>query len=66
MSGMDHCTRNDITGDDMMTKVPTRAYRENFDNIRFTEATCDCSSWGIYLQDGTKVCQECGAPYESE
>lgn len=64
MSVGKHTTRNDITGDMIESGVTSKEYRDNFDNIKFAQPTCDCSCGYTHDEQWNKYCQECGAPYE--
>lgn len=50
-------TRNDVTGDEIKSKLPTRNFLKNFDNIKITMWYHDCEE--IKARLSVKKGQEC-------
>ena len=63
-------TKNDVTGDSLITKAPTDAYRTNWDNIfnkpkqeaALVELTELSQDLGLYKEANKDLCFECSAP----
>ena len=63
-------TKNDVTGDSLITKAPTDAYRANYDAIfkkpkqeeAIQELTELSQDLGLYKEVNKDLCFECSAP----
>lgn len=63
-------TKNDVTGDSLITKAPTDAYRANYDAIfkkpkqeeAIKELTEMSQDLGLYKEVNEDLCFECSAP----